>query len=89
MPKSKKKAKKEEPQVCSICERELSSEEFCKYHEHAYQNLMENYEDWQEAYGELTFLEYLQKIIENPATGVWAKDVAEVLLKQEDSKKGK
>lgn len=50
---------------------------------------MENYEDWQEAYGELTFLEYLQKIIENPATGVWAKDVAEVLLKQEDSKKGK
>ncbi|NVM52794.1 MAG: hypothetical protein HWN66_03755 [Candidatus Helarchaeota archaeon] len=87
MPKSKSKAKVKDLKSCIICEREIHSENYCKYHVVAFQNVMQNYDDWKEGYGELTFLEYLQKIIENSATGIWAKEVAEKLLEKEKLKK--
>ena len=86
MPKAKKNAKEKDLQVCLICEREIASGDYCEYHEKAYQNVMKNYDDWQEAYGELTFSEYLQKVIANSATGFWAKEVAEALLEKEKKK---
>ena len=87
MPKSKRKAAKKDLDVCVICEREMLQDNYCEYHVKAYTNIMEAFDDWQEGYGELSFVEYLQKIIENPATGVWAKEVAEDLLKKENSEK--
>ncbi len=87
MAKAKAKAKKPENEGCLICDREKESEKYCKYHQKAYKNIMESFDDWQEAYGELSFSEYLQKIIENSATGTWAKEVAEKLLEDEKSKK--
>ncbi len=74
-------------QGCIICDREKISENYCKYHEKAYENVMAAFHDWQEGYGELSFIEYLQKIIENPATGDWAREVAEDLLRKEEAKK--
>ncbi|MFX1298471.1 MAG: hypothetical protein ACFFD2_26895 [Promethearchaeota archaeon] len=87
MPKTKKKAERKEIQGCLICERERVSEKYCNYHEMAYKNVLKAHADWQEGYGELSFEDYLIKIIENSATGVWAKEIAESLIKKEDSKK--
>ena len=97
VPKGKKKAKvkapeqkgaeEKDPDGCLVCERAKVSEEYCQYHDVAYQNIMKNFDDWKEEYGELSFEEYLAKLIENPAVGVWAKDVAEKLLENEKSKK--
>jgi hypothetical protein len=84
VPKAKKKVEKQEIQGCKVCEREKVSENYCKYHERAHQNVMEAYDDWQEGYGELSFEEYLKKLIENKATGVWAKQIAEELLEKEN-----
>jgi len=84
--KAKVKAKKSEKEGCDICEREKTSENYCKYHEKAYHNVMEAFADWEKAYSKLSFKEYLQKVIENPATGIWAKEVAEDLSKREESK---
>ncbi len=100
LPKSKKTASKKEDaengtpkensKICVICEREiedLGENNYCKYHNTAYHNVMESYDEWQEGYGELSFSEYLKKLIDNPATGNWAKEVAEELLKRESSNK--
>jgi len=84
VPKSKKKVKEEEPKGCLICDREKMSEDYCKYHDVAYKNLMESYDDWVAAYGELSFSEYLKKIMENSTAGLWVQEVAEMLLEKED-----
>ncbi len=47
---------------------------------------MQSFDAWKEGYGELTFSEYLQKIITNHETGIWAKEVAEALSKKESEK---
>ncbi|MDD1776589.1 MAG: hypothetical protein LUQ65_00345 [Candidatus Helarchaeota archaeon] len=71
---------------CIICNKEIPSGDYCKYHQEAYQNLKENYNEWLEAFGELTFDEYLQKLLANPDTGLWVKEVAENLAKKEKEK---
>ena len=71
---------------CSICKKEIPSGDYCKYHQEAYQNLKEKYNEWLEAFGELTFTEYLQKLLANPDTGLWVKEVAEDLAKKEIEK---
>ena len=71
---------------CTICKKEIPSGDYCKYHQEAYQNLKEKYNEWLEAFGELTFTEYLQKLIVNPDTGLWVKEVAEDLAKKENEK---
>ncbi|MHA1263786.1 MAG: hypothetical protein ACTSRS_00980 [Candidatus Helarchaeota archaeon] len=83
MTKSEETAPESEKKGCIICERELVSEEFCKYHDLAYQNVKYSYQDWQKAYGKLSYKEYLQKLIENQASGRWVKEVAEKLLERE------
>ena len=67
---------------CTICKREIPLGDYCKYHQEAYQNLKEKYDEWLEAFGELTFVEYLQKLIANPDTGLWVKEVAENLVQK-------
>ena len=71
---------------CIICKREIPSGDYCKYHQQAYQNLKEKYSEWLEAFSELTFAEYLQKLIANPDTGLWVKEVAEDLVKKGNEK---
>jgi len=52
----------------------------------AYENLKLKYNEWREAM-EISWEEYLRQIINNPLTGLWAKEVAQVLLKDEMSPK--
>ncbi len=89
VPKAKKKIQEKEVKGCLICERERNSEDYCNYHSVAFKNLQDSYDDWVEAYGGLSFAEYLEKLIENPATGLWVKEVAELLLAKEKEKKNR
>lgn len=83
LPKGKDQDEKMDSAGCLVCDREKESEKYCKYHQKAFQNLQESYDEWETAFGKLSFAEYLQKLIENSATGIWVREVAELLLKEE------
>ena len=67
---------------CIVCERE-SSKRYCGFHEKAYRNVVQKFEDWKWATG-VSWKEYLKAVVENSYTGTWAKEVAEHLLKNKD-----
>ncbi len=67
---------------CSICERRRADEsEFCELHEAARRNIDQACQKWLDAYEEgLSRSEFLQRIMENDATGEAAVEVASHLL---------
>lgn len=68
---------------CRLCKRERApSSEFCRYHLTAKQNIESAYKQWSEAYGEITWKQYLKRIAQGSETGQWAKEVAELLSKE-------
>lgn len=68
---------------CRLCKRENApSSDLCAYHLKARRNLESGYKRWSEAYGGMAWKEYLRKVRERPETGVWAKEVAELLYKE-------
>jgi hypothetical protein len=68
---------------CRLCRRETDSE-FCAYHSRARSEVAGAYKSWSEAYGELTWREYLNRVIKNPETGQWAVEVAKLMLDKEE-----
>ncbi len=67
---------------CRVCSRE-AVEKYCELHEKAYRSVVQKYDDWRRATG-ISWKEYLNEIAKNPYTGLWAKEVAEQLMKNED-----
>jgi len=67
---------------CKACSRDASQNEFCTYHEQAYDVLKKNYDVWCDAYGKLSWGEYLEKLLELKETGSWIKDVIMLELKE-------
>jgi hypothetical protein len=66
--------------TCRLCKRERApSSDLCKNHLIARKNLESGYKQWSEAYGAITWKEYLKRIGQNKETGQWAKEVAELL----------
>ena len=63
-----------------VCDRE-AVENYCEFHEKAYQNVVQKFEDWKRATG-VSWKEYLEAVLENSCTGSWAKEVAEYLLSE-------
>jgi hypothetical protein len=67
--------------ACRLCKRERApSSELCAYHLRAKTNLESGYKQWADAYGGITWKQYLQKVGSNADTGQWAKEVADLLL---------
>jgi hypothetical protein len=64
---------------CRLCERE-AEDGFCRYHREAKANLEGAYQYWVEAYGTLGRQDYLRRVARNPETGVWAAEVARMML---------
>jgi hypothetical protein len=58
--------------------------DYCENHQSAYVNIKKEYNNWQSAMN-ITFQEYLKKIIENENTGEWAKEVALHLLNEKQN----
>ena len=66
--------------TCSLCKRECApSSTLCKYHLEAKMELESGHRQWSEAYGAMTWKEYLQRIQKSSETGQWAKEVAGML----------
>jgi len=70
--------------VCRLCRRERApSSTLCKYHLAAKRGVESAYKRWNEAYGGIGWKDYLQKVCQNAETGLWAKEVAELLSREE------
>jgi hypothetical protein len=65
-----------------VCDKE-ALEKYCEFHEKAYRNLVQKFEDWKKALG-VSWREYLKEVIENAYTGSWTKEVAEQSMKNKD-----
>jgi len=70
---------------CQICGRKAESK-FCKLHEDAYRNLVENYEVWKRSMN-ISWTEYLDEAQKNQYTGIWVKEVAQSLLRSGSSER--
>ena len=67
---------------CRICNKEAATE-YCELHEKAHESLIQSYDDWKKAL-EISWKEYLNEIVKNQYSGVWAKEVALYLLEKGD-----
>ncbi|MGD1054532.1 MAG: hypothetical protein ABR867_00405 [Nitrososphaerales archaeon] len=63
---------------CKLCGREAVLN-LCRYHEEAKRKLEAGYRLWAEAYGEMKWKDYLDKVKHNEQTGQWAKEIAAML----------
>ncbi|MDG6933806.1 MAG: hypothetical protein JRN68_03835 [Nitrososphaerota archaeon] len=69
--------------TCNLCERKKEKDsDYCIYHSEAFKIINEKFPLWKDAFGELSWKEYLENLIKNSATGQWIKEVAEGLLKK-------
>lgn len=73
-----------ELQKCALCDR-LSDKNgvYCFLHGESLSQIREKFMRWQEAFGEMSWERYLERIIELKETGDQAKEVARHLLNQE------
>ena len=70
--------------ICVLCKRERApSSDLCEYHLAAKREVESAYGKWSEAYGGMTWKEYLFRISRSSETGVWAKEVADMLSKED------
>jgi len=67
---------------CPICGRDRQ-EEFCSYHQIAFNNLKEMHEKWEIASG-LSWESYLKKISDIEDTGRWIREVIEFITTKDD-----
>lgn len=68
---------------CIVCERSVetgSKPSFCRLHLETYRSIVENYENWRNAYGDLTPEEFLRRLENNDYAGKWVKEVVRVML---------
>jgi hypothetical protein len=65
---------------CKACNRKAEEEgNYCEFHAKAYEGLILEYDKWKRAL-DISWEKYLNEIVKNPLTGIWAKDVAKQLL---------
>ncbi len=70
---------------CIICSRKaLLAEKYCAYHKQAFDNMINHYKVWVNAYGRTSWEEFLIKLSGMQETGSWIKEV--IALELEKSK---
>lgn len=50
----------------------------------AYDRILDNYDNWRSAYGDLTPEEFLKRLESNDYTGKWVKEVVRIILSRRD-----
>lgn len=70
---------------CKVCDRNAYDGDFCPSHLKAYKNIVLEYNVWREAL-RISWKDYLREIEKNSVTGEWAKEVAQYLIKKEETK---
>lgn len=67
---------------CKVCDKKAENE-YCELHEKAHRNIVKKYDVWKKA-SDISWKQYLSELVNNPYTGVWAREVAEHLMKSEE-----
>lgn len=78
---------KTDSEKCMVCKRNVETgakPSFCSFHSEAYQNIVKSYDDWRNAYGDLTPEEFLRRLENNDYAGKWIKEVARIILSSHD-----
>lgn len=77
-------------QRCAACYREVVSKgkKYCIYHSQAYDSLQKQYDAWVHAYGGISKIDYMNKLLTLSQTGSWVKEVINEELKIEHKKVG-
>ncbi|HJU34261.1 MAG TPA: hypothetical protein VJ695_03975 [Nitrososphaera sp.] len=72
---------------CIACYRKaLSADKYCRYHKQAFDNMINHYKVWVNAYGSISWEEYLIKLSVMQETGSWIREVIAVELKKSKGK---
>jgi hypothetical protein len=69
-------------QQCAACHRQASSGRYCLHHNRALESLTGHYKAWVDAYGGISWQDFLRKLSRMQETGSWVKEVIEVELKK-------
>ena len=59
---------------CSICS-EMTSGKYCAYHRRSFDKLVSCYQSWKRALGEISWRDFLRKVIELQDTGSSIRDI--------------
>jgi hypothetical protein len=75
---------------CAACYREViaKGKTYCIYHSQAYDSLQKQYDAWVHAYGGISKIDYMKKLLTLTQTGSWVKEVINVELRTEHKKVG-
>jgi len=73
---------------CKICGRETADGAFCTFHARAQLNIVQSYGFWKKGL-KIPWKSYLREIKKNCLTGIWAKEVAEYLIRNEETENDK
>lgn len=75
---------------CTACHREVvaKAKKYCIYHSQAYDSLQKQYDAWVHAYGGISKIDYMNKLLTLSQTGSWVKEVIYEELKIEHKKLG-
>jgi hypothetical protein len=73
---------------CAACYRGVvaKGKKYCIYHSQAYDSLRKQYDAWVHAYGGITKVDYMNKLLTLSQTGSWVKEVINEELKKEPKK---
>jgi hypothetical protein len=76
---------------CAACYREVvaKGKTYCIYHSQAYDSLQKQYDAWVRAYGGISKIEYMKKLLTLSQTGSWVKEVIYQEFKKEPKKTSK
>jgi hypothetical protein len=62
--------------VCLICSR-ATADKYCEYHRKSFDKLISNYASWKIALGDISWVDYLTKLLDLQETGSSIKDIIE------------
>jgi hypothetical protein len=69
-------------QNCALCERKSVKENvYCGFHQKAFSEIKSRFQDWNTAFGMMSWERYLETIIGLKETGAWAAEVAKFELR--------
>lgn len=69
---------------CAACTRESGDKKYCGYHARALEQLKSHHESWVDAYGGISWHDYLKRLYQMEETGQWVREVIEAELKKEE-----
>jgi hypothetical protein len=70
-------------QKCAACHRKaLPDNQHCLHHKQASDSMIDHYKAWVDAYGSISWQDFLNRLSKMQETGIWVNEVIAVELKK-------